>query len=411
VIGALSGPERGAREVALWEAGETEALMAQFSGRMVPEVVQVFWAAMARGEFVTVAAAEAGTYREMGTRWLAAAGGVRPRRGRDLKGRCLTFGEREEIAVARAGGESMRSIARRLGRSPSTVSRELARNGGRAGGYRATTAHARAYVRASRPKPSKLVVNGRLRRQVEEDLRRRYSPEQIVGRLRRQFPDDLEMRVSAETIYQSLYVQSRGALRRDLTRCLRTGRALRRPRRRRGQRRNQIPDMINIAERPAEADDRAVPGHWEGDLILGKNNLSAIGTLVERTTGYTMLVHLPDGYKAEQVRDAVTEKIQTIPEILRASLTWDQGAEMRDWRQVSVAADIDIYFCDPHSPWQRATNENTNGLLRQYFPKGTDLTVHSAMDLDWVATELNDRPRKRLGFAKPIEEIGPLLLR
>jgi IS30 family transposase len=281
----------------------------------------------------------------------------------------------------------------------------------RAGGYRATAAHARAYARASQPKPSKLAVNGRLRRQVEEDLRRRYSPEQIVGRLRRQFPDDLEMRVSAETIYQSLYVQSRGALRRDLTKCLRTGRALRRPGRRPNQRRNQIPDMINIAERPAEADDRAVPGHWEGDLILGHNCRSAVGTLVERTTGYTMLVHLPDGYKAEQVRDALTKKIQTIPEILRASLTWDQGAEMRDWQQVSVAADIDIYFCDPHSPWQRGTSENTNGLLRQYFPKGTDLSAHSALDLDWVATELNDRPRKRLGFAKPIEEIGPLLLR
>ena len=247
---------------------------------------------------------------------------------------------------------------------------------------------------------------------MEEDLRRRYSPEQIVGRLRREFPDDPEMRVSPETIYQSLYVQSRGALRRDLTKCLRTGRALRRPCRQANKRRNRIPDMINITERPAEADDRAVPGHWEGDLILGKNNCrSAIGTLVERTTGYTMLVHLPDGHKAEQVRDALTKKIKTIPDILRASLTWDQGTEMRDWKQVSVAADIDIYFCDPHSPWQRATNENTNGLLRQYFPKGTDLSVHSALDLDWVATELNDRPRKRLGFAKPIEEIGPLLLR
>jgi IS30 family transposase len=378
---------------------------------MVPEVVQVFWAAMARGEFVTAAAAEAGTYREKGTRWLAAEGGIRPRRGRDLKGRCLTFSEREEIGLARAGGESMRSIARRLGRSPSTVSRELRRNADGAGGYRATHAHARAYVRASRPKPAKLVVNGRLRRHVEEDLLRRYSPEQIVGRLRRQFPDDPEMRVSPETIYQSLYLQSRGALRRDLTQCLRSGRALRRPRRRPNQRRNRIPDMINITERPAEADDRAVPGHWEGDLILGKNNLSAIGTLVERTTGYTMLVHLPDGYKAEQVRDALTAKIKTIPDILRASLTWDQGIEMHEWKDVSVAADIDIYFCDPHSPWQRATCENTNGLLRQYFPKGTDLTIHSPTDLDWVATELNDRPRKRLGFAKPIEEIGPLLLR
>jgi transposase, IS30 family len=384
--------------------------MARFSDRMVPEVVQVFWTAMARGEFVTAAAAEAGTYREKGTRWLAAEGGIRPRRGRDLKGRCLTFAEREEIAVARAGGESMRSIARRLGRHPSTVSRELARNSDRSG-YRATRAHALAYERASRPKPAKLHTNLKLRRQVEEDLGRRYSPEQIVGRLRRQFPDDPEMRVSAETIYQSLYVQSRGALRRDLTKCLRTGRALRRPGRQANKRRNQIPDMINITERPAQADDRAVPGHWEGDLILGKNNLSAIGTLVERTTGYTMLVHLPDGYKTEQVRDALTQKIKTIPDILRASLTWDQGAEMGAWKEVSVAADIDIYFCDPHSPWQRGTSENTNGLLRQYFPKGTDLSVHSALDLEWVATELNDRPRKRLGFAKPIEEIGPLLLR
>ena len=341
--------------------------MARFSDRMVPEVVQVFWAAIARGEFVTAAAAEAGTYREKGTRWLIAENGIRPRRGRDLKGRCLTFAEREEIAVGRAAGESMRAIAGRLGRSPSTISRELARNAGRAGGYRASAAHALAYERAGRPKPAKLATNLKLRRQVEEDLCRRYSPEQIVGRLRRHFPDDPEMRVSPETIYQSLYVQSRGALRRDLTKCLRTGRALRRPGRQANKRRNQIPDMINITERPAEADDRAVPGHWEGDLIIGKNNRTAIGTLVERTTGYTMLVHLPDGYKPEQVRDALTEKIKTIPDILRASLTWDQGIEMRDWKAVSVAADIDVYFCDPHAPWQRATCENTNGLLRQYL--------------------------------------------
>ncbi|MDQ2897605.1 MAG: IS30 family transposase [Actinomycetota bacterium] len=386
--------------------------MARFSDRMVTEVVQTFWAAMQRGEFITDAATEIGTYRKKGTRWVAAAGGVRPRRGRDLKGRCLSFSEREEIALARAGGESMRSIAARLSRSPSTVSRELSRNAGCGGqSYRATTAHALAYERASRPKPAKLAVNLELRKLVETDLARKYSPEQIAGRLRVKFPDSPEMRVSTETIYQSLYVQSRGALRRDLTRCLRTGRAMRRPCRQAGQRKNRIPGMINISQRPAEADDRAVPGHWEGDLIIGKNNRTAIGTLVERTTGYTMLVHLPDGYKPEQVRDALATKIQTIPEILRASLTWDQGPEMRDWKQVSVDADIDIYFCDPHAPWQRATNENTNGLLRQYFPKGTDLSVHSATDLDWVATELNDRPRKRLGFMKPIEEIGPLLLR
>ena len=250
-----------------------------------------------------------------------------------------------------------------------------------------------------------------LRGKVEQDLQRHYSPEQIAGRLRREFPDDLEMRVSTETIYQSLYVQSRGALRRDLARCLRTGRAVRRPCRKPGQRKNRIPNMINVSQRPAEADDRAVPGHWEGDLIIGTANLTAIGTLVERTTGYTMLVHLPDGYKAEQVRDALAAKIQTLPDTLRASLTWDQGPEMRDWQHVSVAADIDIYFCDPHAPWQRATNENTNGLLRQHFPKGSDLSVHSAIDLEWVANELNDRPRKRLGYAKPIEQIGPLLLR
>jgi len=250
-----------------------------------------------------------------------------------------------------------------------------------------------------------------LRKHVEHDLEKRYSPEQIAGRLRLAFPDDPEMWVSTETIYQSLYVQSRGALRRDLARCLRTGRAMRRPSRKPGQRKNRIPNMINISERPPEVEDRAVPGHWEGDLIIGKRNLTAIGTLVERTTGYTMLVHLPDGYKPEQVRDALAAKISTLPEALRASLTWDQGPEMRDWKTVRVDADIDIYFCDPHSPWQRATNKNTNGLLRQYFPKGSDLAVHSAADLDWVAAELNDRPRKRLGFRKPIEEIGPQLLR
>jgi IS30 family transposase len=339
------------------------------------------------------------------------AGGVRPRRGRDLKGRCLSFAEREEIALGRAGGDAMRAIAARLGRSPSTISRELDGNADCAGRYRATTAHALAYERASRPKPAKLAVNLVLRAKVEQDLKRRYSPEQIAGRLRREFPHDAEMWVSTETIYQSLYVQSRGALRRDLTRCLRTGRALRRPCRQPGQRKNRIPDMINISERPAEATDRAVPGHWEGDLIIGKGNLTAIGTLVERTTGYTMLLHLPDGYKPEQVRDALAAKIQTLPEQLRASLTWDQGPEMRDWKSVSVAADIEIYFCDPHAPWQRATNENTNGLLRQYFPKGTDLAVHTVAELDAVAAELNDRPRKRLAFAKPVEELGPLLLR
>jgi len=383
----------------------------RFSNQLVGEMVQRFWAAVQRGEFLTDAAAVAGTNRWRGLRWVREAGGVRPRRGRDLKGRCLSFAEREEIALGRAGGESMRSIASGLRRSPSTISRELARNDDPRVGYRASSAHALAYERASRPKPAKLATNLVLRAKVEQDLQRKYSPEQITGRLRVEFPDDPEMRVSPETIYQSLYVQSRGALRRELAVCLRTGRALRQPNRQGGQRKNRVlPDMVNIAERPAVAEDRAVPGHWEGDLIIGKRNASAIGTLVERTTGYTMLVHLPSGYKPEQVAPALAAKIQTLPQALRGSLTWDQGVEMRNWKQVAVATDIEIFFCDPHSPWQRGTNENTNGLLRQYFPKGTDLSVHSGADLDWVAQELNDRPRKRLGFRKPIEQLAELLL-
>ena len=385
--------------------------MVMFSERMLPEVMQPFWDALARGEFITQAAESVGTYRVKGKRWMAATGGIRPRRGRNLKGRCLTFSEREEIALGRAAGESIRCIARRLGRSPSTVCRELRRNAERRGGYRATTAHALAWERAARPKPAKLHVNRRLREIVEADLARRYSPEQIAGRLRVQFPESPEMWVSTETIYQSLYVTSRGALRRELTACLRTGRKLRHPGRKLGQRKNQIPDMVNIAQRPQEADDRAVPGHWEGDLLIGKNNQTAIGTLVERATGYAMLVHLPDGYKAEHLTPALATKIQTLPDTLRRSLTWDQGAEMRDWKQVTVAADIDIYFCDPHAPWQRGSNENTNGLLRQYFPKGTDLSKITELELDQVADELNDRPRKRLGFYKPTERLAELLLR
>jgi IS30 family transposase len=248
-----------------------------------------------------------------------------------------------------------------------------------------------------------------LREIVEQLLERRYSPEQIAGRLRVKFPADPEMWVSTETIYQSLYVTSRGALRRELTACLRTGRKLRHPGRT-ASAHNGPRDMINIAERPQEADDRALRGHWEGDLMIGKANKTAIGTLVERSTGYVLLVHLPDGYKPEQVAPALAAKIQTLPETLRRSLTWDQGAEMRDWKQVRIATGIEIYFCDPHSPWQRGTNENTNGLLRQYFPKGTDLATVTAHQLDRVADELNDRPRKRLGFYKPTERLTELLL-
>lgn len=383
--------------------------MTVFTVQMIPEIVQPFWAAMQRGEFITDAAEEVGTYRKKGARWIVAAGGVRPRRGRNLKGRCLSFTEREEIALSRAGGESMTSIGARLGRSPSTISRELSRNTDDKGRYRATSAHALAWDRACRPKRAKLVDNLVLRALVEQDLAKRYSPEQIAGRLKVRFPEQSEMWVSTETIYQSLYVQSRGALRRDLTACLRTGRAVRRPSRKVGQRKNRIPNMINIVDRPAEADDRAVPGHWEGDLIIGKKNLSAIGTLVERTSGYAMLVHLPEGYKPEQVRDALAAKIQTLPVALRRSLTWDQGPEMGQWEQVRIAADIEIFFCDPHSPWQRATNENTNGLLRQYFPRGTDLAQHSVEDLAGVAAALNSRPRKTLGWKTPAEALDEYL--
>jgi IS30 family transposase len=385
--------------------------MARFVNAQVPEVLQPFWAALQAGEFIADAAMAAGTYRKQGTRWVAACGGVRPRRGRHLKRRCLSFAEREEIALARARGETVRGIARRLGRSPSTISRELRRNADRrVGGYRATIAHAMAYERASRPKPAKLATNLALRQIVQDDLRRRFSPEQIAGRLRRRFPDEPEMRVSTETIYQSLYVQSRGALRRELTRYLRTGRSLRKPGRQTGQRKNRIPDMVNIAQRPPEADERRVPGHWEGDLLIGKRNATAIATLVERASGFAMLVPLPDGYKPEQVAPALARKVQTLPDALRRSLTWDQGPEMRDWKQVHVDAGVDVFFCDPHSPWQRGSNENTNGLLRQYWPKGTDFSAVTPAELDAVAVELNDRPRKRLDFANPTERLAELLL-
>jgi len=342
--------------------------MVSYSFRVRPDLLQVLWGRVQAGDYITEAVKLIGTNRRTARRIFDAAGGVRPRRGRDLKGRCLTFAQREEIAIRRVQGQSLRQIGAAVGRAPSTISRELHRNTVVGVGYRATSAHALAYERASRPKPAKLHVNTVLRGKVEDDLAKKYSPEQIAGRLKREFPGRQEMWVSPETIYQSLYVQSRGALKRDLTSCLRTGRAVRRSARKAGLRKKRIPDMINISERPAEANDRAVPGHWEGDLIIGKGNLSAIGTLVERTTNYTMLLHLPDGYSAEQVRDALSAKIKTLPDCLRHSLAWDQGIEMRYWESVSIDADIEIYFCDPHSPWQRGINENTNGLL-EWSPK------------------------------------------
>lgn len=304
----------------------------------------------------------------------------------------------------------MTRIARRLRRSPSTVSREVERNCDAKGHYRAVAADRRAVLRTRRPKPTKVAMRGALRRAVQQRLVRRWSPEQISRSLRRDFPDRPEMQVSHETIYQSLYVQSRGALRRELAACLRTGRALRRPKRCADSRRGHIPGMVMISERPAEASDRAVPGHWEGDLIIGEDTGSAIGTLVERTTRFTLLVHLPKGHGALAVRDGLLRTIKTLPLQLRRSLTWDQGSELARHAEITLASGLAIYFCDPHSPWQRGSNENTNGLLRQYFPKSTDLSVHTAARLAAVAAELNGRPRKTLGWRSPSEALNELLV-
>jgi IS30 family transposase len=423
---------------------------------------QRFWVAIARGLSSEDAAVEAGVSPVVGTRWFRESGGMPPITQGSVSGRYLSFTEREELAILQARGCGVREIARRAGRSASTISRELRRNAATRGGcleYRATTAQWHADRRARRPKAAKLAVNEPLRRYVEDRLsgavrrpddgacvegprvrwigrrhgRRQdrrwataWSPEQIAGRLRADFPDDDSMRVSHEAIYQALYVQGRGALRRELTACLRTGRALRVPRARaRGRGKGFVRPEIMISERPAEAEDRAVPGHWEGDLIVGLNS-SAIGTLVERTTRFTMLLHLPPmeghgtgprvkngpalaGHGAQAVRDAITTAITTLPEQLRRSLTWDQGAEMASHAQLRIDTGLDIYFCDPHSPWQRGSNENTNGLLRQYFPKGTDLSRHSTGDLAAVAAALNGRPRKTLRWKTPAEAMAELL--
>lgn len=318
----------------------------------------------------------------------------------------LVLAEREEIRAGLAAGVSFSAIAAGLGRSVSTVSREVGANGGRAG-YRATAAHQRACRNARRPKPTKLGSCPRLAAQVIEWLEQSWSPEQIGRRLQAEFPADPMMRVSHETIYQSLYVQGRGELRRELARCLRTGRAHRRPRSR-VETRGRITDMVMISDRPAEVDDRAVPGHWEGDLIVGKNSQSQVGTLVERSTRYVLLLALADG-RAETVNTAMREQIAKLPRHLFRSITWDQGKEMAAHAQFSVATDIPVYFCDPHSPWQRGSNENTNGLLRGFMPKGYDLSPLTQDNLDVFAHMLNNRPRKTLGYMKPSEKLAELL--
>jgi IS30 family transposase len=423
---------------------------------------QRFWAAIAQGLSSENAGVAAGVSPAVGSRWFREGGGMPTLSRAPLSGRYLSFAEREEIAILHAQHVSVRETARQLGRSPSTVSRELRRNAATRGGrleYRATTAQWHADRQAKRPKVARLAANQQLRDYVQQRLagkitrpdgmavrgpavgwigrrhgRRKdrrwahcWSPEQITNRLPIDFPDDETMRISHEAIYQALYVQGRGALRRELTACLRTGRALRVPRARtQGRGKQFVTPEVLISQRPAEADDRAVPGHWEGDLILGLGS-SAIGTLVERTTRFTMLVQLPRmhghgdqarvhngpalaGHGAEAVRDAIAASITTLPDQLRRSLTWDQGAEMAQHAQLRIDTGLQVFFCDPHSPWQRGTNENTNGLLRQYFPKGTDLSRHSAGDLDAVAAALNRRPRKTLGWKTPAEALNEQLL-
>lgn len=322
----------------------------------------------------------------------------------------LSFRDREEIAVLTARGLSCRDIAARLGRAPSTISREIRRNTSSRGGYRASVAQSETDKRGRRPKERKL-SGVALRRAVRGMLEKRLSPEQISGRLRQDYPDDPEMQVSAETIYRALYVQGRGSLRAELATALRTGRAIRKPRKPEpALKHTAIKDKVMISERPAEVEDRAVPGHWEGDLILGSTESgSAIGTLVERTTGFVLLLHLPGDHSSRTVADAMIVAMRDLPAQLRRSLTWDQGSEMARHKEIRMALDMPIFFCDPHSPWQRGSNENTNGLLRQYFPKGTDLSFHGPGILDNVAAELNARPRKRHGFRTPAEVLEKLL--
>ena len=324
------------------------------------------------------------------------------------RGLRLSFSERERISRGLAAGESARVIARALGRAPSTITRELDANGGR-DRYRALKSHRRARECAARPKPTKLSSRPRLREAVEAGLGKRWSPEQISARLKSDHPDDPEMRISHETIYQSLYVQSRGELRRQLTGNLRSGRRKRRRRREEPERRGKIVGMVPIAKRPPEADERAVPGHWEGDLLVGKAGRSFIATLVERQTRYVMLARLGLDGTTEHVTRALAERISELPGHLVLSLTWDQGREFAAHARFSSETGVAVYFCDPHSPWQRGSNENTNGLLRQYLPKGTDLSAHSQAELDEIAAELNGRPRQTLDWATPAEKMEALL--
>jgi transposase, IS30 family len=373
------------------------------------ELERAFWEQVPLWDSWEAAGAVVGVSVRVVRRWVAESGGVKPRLAEP--GRKLSYRERCRIEDLLHEGRTQVEIAKDLQRQRSTIWRELKNHSRvRDGRYSADLAQSLADQDARRPKEAKLATRLPLRREVAERLKANHSPEQIAARLREDFPEDPEMWVSHETIYQSMYVQARGGLKRELAQHLRTGRSVRKPHRTTQARRPRHRDMVNISQRPPEVEDRAVPGHWEGDLILGSiQSASAIGTLVERATGFVMLLHLPDDHGAVAVQDALVEKMAQLPDLLRRTLTWDQGAEMANHAQIAAATDLDIYFCDPHSPWQRGSNENTNGLLRQYFPKGSDLSRWGPGYLDLVAAELNNRPRKRLNWRTPAEALDKLL--
>ncbi len=374
---------------------------------LTEDQIAELWTRRIGGESTTRIARHMGRLPKSLRTYVHAAGGVRPR-PRTRSRVALRLEEREEISRGLAAGDSLRSIAARIRRSPSTVSREVARNHGRRS-YRAGSAERAALSRGRRPKPAKLVLGSRLGTEVAAHLQRNWSPQEIARFLKKVYPLEPQMQVSHETIYLSLYVQGRGALRKELTKHLRQRHQIRQGGKKQlptGQ--GKIKDMVMISARPAEAADRAVPGHWEGDLLLGTPT-TAIGTLVERSTRFVMLFKLPSGINAESARIGLTQKIVTLPQNLRRSLTWDQGREMKEHARFTIDTGVQVYFCDPHSPWQRGSNENTNGLLRQYFPKGKTVAGYTQEDLDHVAAELNDRPRETLGWESPARTLAQFL--
>jgi IS30 family transposase len=381
-------------------------------GVLVPrEVRGEFWGLVRSGLSPAQAAIELGASRDAGDKWFRDAGGVKPtlaKPGPRVR-RALTLEERETIALMHAANRQVRAIARTIGRCPSVVSRELARNRTQAGLYRPLGAQRTAQARARRPKQAKLAAPGPLQDFVVAKLVEDWSPRQIASVLAVEHPEDPEQRVCAETIYQSIYVQSRGALKKDLAAHLRRGRTQRKPRSRPEERRGKLPGTLAISERGPEAEDRAVPGHWEGDLIMGRANGSAIGTLVERATRFTMLIYLPGRHGAQEFHDAIVPTLNALPAELKRSLAWDNGKEMAMHRQITMATEMKIYFADPHSPWQRGSNENTNGLLRQYFPKGVSLRQYTPADLTEAARRLNSRPRETLGWRTPAQALNELL--